>query len=122
MKPIWDDGFEGCWGWGREKVDRESQLLVGRQVNERWKVFRRAYATDDEGDIVRKKLKMDGLPCAHIEPVSVGTDEANSGFSQGIGDGEERRLIENRNYSLVDRSTSVGRSSEGRMPLMMKEI
>ena len=57
MKPIWDDGFEGCWGWGREKVDRESQLLVGRQVNERWKVFRRAYATDDEGDIVRKKLK-----------------------------------------------------------------
>ena len=29
--PDWDDTFQGCWGWGREKVRKERHLLVGRQ-------------------------------------------------------------------------------------------
>ncbi len=55
--PNWDDGFEGCWAWGRKKVATEGQLLVGREVSGHWKVFRKAYANDKEGDVVRKKLK-----------------------------------------------------------------
>lgn len=55
--PNWDDGFEGCWAWGKKKVEAERRFLVAREVTGRWKVFRKAYANDKEGDVVRKKLK-----------------------------------------------------------------
>lgn len=56
--PDWDDGFQGCWGWGKAKVSKEGQLLVGRNVRGQWKVFRKAYyATEDGDDAARRKLK-----------------------------------------------------------------
>ena len=55
--PIWDDGFEGCWSWGKEKAIRERQLLIGREVQGKWKVFRKGYAIGENGDTPRKKLK-----------------------------------------------------------------
>lgn len=55
--PIWDDGLEGCWTWGKEKVAREANLLVGREVNGKWKVFRKAFADDDTGNVVIRKLR-----------------------------------------------------------------
>jgi len=55
--PIWDDGFEGCWSWGREKASRERQLLIGKAIGGKWKVYRKAYAIGENGDTPRKKLK-----------------------------------------------------------------
>ncbi len=55
--PIWDDGLEGCWTWGKDKVKKESALLLGRRVNGKWKVFRKAFAEDEFGTAARKKLK-----------------------------------------------------------------
>jgi adenine-specific DNA-methyltransferase len=56
--PDWDDGFQGCWGWGKGKVSKEGHLLVGRKVRGQWKVFRKAYyATEDGEDTARRKLK-----------------------------------------------------------------
>jgi len=55
--PNWEDGFEGCWTWGKEKVARDKQLLVGKQVNGAWKIFRKAYAADASGQTARKKLQ-----------------------------------------------------------------
>ncbi len=46
--PIWDDGFEGCWTWGKEKAEKEIHLLVGRMTNGRMKVYRKAYAYAEE--------------------------------------------------------------------------
>ena len=43
--PNWDDGFEGCWTWGKEKASKESFLLEGREVNGRIKIFRKSYAS-----------------------------------------------------------------------------
>ena len=43
--PIWDDGFEGCWTWGGIKVEKDGDLLVARQVNGRWKIYRKSYAS-----------------------------------------------------------------------------
>ncbi|MDW7758495.1 MAG: site-specific DNA-methyltransferase [Desulfuromonadales bacterium] len=43
--PIWDDGFEGCWTWDRNKAERDSELLVAREVNGRWKIYRKSYAS-----------------------------------------------------------------------------
>lgn len=43
--PLWDDGFEGCWTWDRVKAEHDIDLLVARQVNEHWKIYRKSYAS-----------------------------------------------------------------------------
>ncbi len=55
--PKWEDGFEGCWTWGEPKVKSESADLYARQVNGRWKVYRKARPVNADGEVVRKKLK-----------------------------------------------------------------
>ena len=42
--PNWDDGFEGCWTWDREKSKTDRLMLVGRLVEGRWKIYRKNYA------------------------------------------------------------------------------
>lgn len=44
--PNWDDGFEGCWTWGREKSRNEIDLLIAKQVKGNWKIYRKAYASE----------------------------------------------------------------------------
>jgi adenine-specific DNA-methyltransferase len=46
--PIWDDGFEGCWTWGKDKARDELDLLVGQRVNGGFKVYRKSYASGAE--------------------------------------------------------------------------
>ncbi|MCL2349295.1 MAG: site-specific DNA-methyltransferase [Planctomycetaceae bacterium] len=46
--PIWNDGFEGCWTWDTNKARKDSELLVGRNIKGRWKVFRKSYANGSE--------------------------------------------------------------------------
>jgi len=55
--PVWEDGFEGCWTWGPEKATSEIDLLVAREVRGTWKVYRKAYAFGEEGDLPVKQLK-----------------------------------------------------------------
>ena len=47
IEPIWDDGFEGCWSWGQNKVRNNANELVGRRVNGNgnWKVYRKSRPT-----------------------------------------------------------------------------
>lgn len=54
--PIWDDGFQGCWTWGREKAAKEQHLLVGKKVSGKTKIYRKAYAYED-GMIPLKQVK-----------------------------------------------------------------
>ena len=46
--PIWDDGFEGCWTWGKQKAEVETALLLGKRVNGKWKIYRKSYAEGAE--------------------------------------------------------------------------
>ena len=46
--PTWNDGFEGCWTWSEAKVRSDLDLLVGRKVNGRWRVYRKDFAKDAE--------------------------------------------------------------------------
>jgi adenine-specific DNA-methyltransferase len=55
--PLWDDNFEGCWTWGETKVKLQDHLLIGREVKDRWKIYRKSYATDSSGENVSKQLK-----------------------------------------------------------------
>ena len=42
--PIWDDGFEGCWTWDKNKTAKDIDLLVAKIVSDRWKIYRKSYA------------------------------------------------------------------------------
>ena len=48
VHPLWDDGFRGCWTWGLEKAENESELLVAKEVKGKWKIFRKSYASGAE--------------------------------------------------------------------------
>ncbi len=54
--PIWEDGFEGCWTWGKDKAYDEIDELVARKVSGAWKIYRKAYAYGPE-DGPTKQLK-----------------------------------------------------------------
>jgi adenine-specific DNA-methyltransferase len=43
--PVWGDGFEGCWTWDRRKASADIALLVAKQVDDRWKVYRKSYSS-----------------------------------------------------------------------------
>ena len=43
--PDWEDGFKGCWTWGRKKVEDDIDLLTGRKVNGNWKIYVKDYAS-----------------------------------------------------------------------------
>jgi adenine-specific DNA-methyltransferase len=43
--PNWEDGFEGCWTWEKPKAEKDGAFLVGHQVNGKWKVYRKSYAS-----------------------------------------------------------------------------
>jgi len=54
--PVWDDGFDGCWTWGKNKALNEIDDLVGKQVNGKWKIYRQAYGSA-QGEKPTKQLK-----------------------------------------------------------------
>lgn len=54
--PLWGDGFEGCWTWSKELARRDLNLLVAKEVNGQWKVYRKAYGHDGD-EAVRKQVK-----------------------------------------------------------------
>lgn len=44
VSPIWEDGFEGCWTWGRSKTEKEKALLIAKSVKNGVKIYRKSYA------------------------------------------------------------------------------
>ncbi|MBL0883875.1 MAG: site-specific DNA-methyltransferase [Chitinophagaceae bacterium] len=54
--PLWPDGFEGCWTWGKELSKLDSHLLVAKQIKGKWKISRKSYSKSDDGESVTKKL------------------------------------------------------------------
>ena len=44
IEPNWDDGYEGCWTWGRNLAIDNLDLLVCKQVKGNYKVYRKAYS------------------------------------------------------------------------------
>jgi len=54
--PIWEDGFQGCWTWGKDKAIENVDLLIAKKINDSWKIYRKAYAVKEDGN-VKKQLK-----------------------------------------------------------------
>jgi adenine-specific DNA-methyltransferase len=55
--PTWNDGFKGCWTWNATKAQLQFDLLEARNINGNWKIFRKSYSRDSDGNAVSKKLK-----------------------------------------------------------------
>ncbi|MGF2411936.1 MAG: DNA methyltransferase [Ferruginibacter sp.] len=55
MTPLWPDGFEGCWTWGQELSEKDNHLLIATNTKGKWKIFRKSYATNSDGENVKKK-------------------------------------------------------------------
>jgi adenine-specific DNA-methyltransferase len=56
VKPLWPDGFEGCWTWGKDLAEQDNHLLIAQKKNGKWKIFRKGYSESDDGQNVQKKL------------------------------------------------------------------
>ncbi len=54
--PIWEDGFEGCWTWGKEKAINDIDFLVAKRISGKAKIYRKSYAYDD-GNLALKQVK-----------------------------------------------------------------
>jgi len=54
--PVWPDGFEGCWTWGKELANKDIALLKAQQKSGSWKVYRKAYAMTQDGETAKQKL------------------------------------------------------------------
>lgn len=52
--PLWPDGLEGCWTWGKDKAANEIDYLCAEMSNNRWTVCRKDYAY--EGSVSQTKL------------------------------------------------------------------
>ena len=54
--PIWPDGHDGCWTWGKSLAEQDIHLLVGQKKRRNWKIFRKDYAVSDSGNVAKRKL------------------------------------------------------------------
>jgi adenine-specific DNA-methyltransferase len=52
--PDWDDGFEGCWTWGTDKARQQISEVVAKKVNGKWKIYRKNYAEDEDGEATKQ--------------------------------------------------------------------
>jgi len=56
--PINSNNEDSCWTWGKTKVEKYLDLLIGKQVSTGiWRVFRKDYLFDADGEIARTKAK-----------------------------------------------------------------
>lgn len=54
VKPLWPDGYEGCWTWSKELVMEENHLLTAQKIKGQWKIYRKSYSTSENGTVKRK--------------------------------------------------------------------
>ncbi len=69
--PIWEDGFEGCWTWGKTKVITDNKFLVAKEVKGNYKIYRKSYANG-----ATKKLK------TFLNDKSYHTEKGQAAFNQ----------------------------------------
>ena len=57
--PITNEGVEGCWTWGKEKINKNPGLIVGRTVrNGEWRIYRKDYLKGESLLTMPKSLLM----------------------------------------------------------------
>ncbi len=65
--PLWDDGFEGCWTWGKDKASKQLSEIVARQQKGEWKIYRKNYAFGEDGEATKQVKSIWSDSCFHTE-------------------------------------------------------
>ncbi|MDP2837775.1 MAG: site-specific DNA-methyltransferase [Candidatus Moranbacteria bacterium] len=56
--PLNSKGIEGCWTWGKNKVEENIGSLLAKEVNTKaWRVYRKDYLYGENGDLATTKEK-----------------------------------------------------------------
>ena len=91
--PVTDDGTEGCWTWGKPKVDGENQLVVGRQARGRWRIYRKDYLEGDSLLTRAKSVLLDKDVNHEVGKEMLGTVFGQAPFEHPKSTGLIKRLI-----------------------------
>lgn len=51
--PTTAEGVKTCWTWGKDKVKNENHLLTAEISADRWRIFRKDYLHDEDGNSAR---------------------------------------------------------------------
>jgi adenine-specific DNA-methyltransferase len=51
--PDTNEGIKTCWTWGKIKVVEENHLLIAEKSGEGWRIFRKDYLNNENGEIAR---------------------------------------------------------------------
>lgn len=65
--PTWEDGFEGCWTWGLETSKKNIELLTAKKIKDSWKIYRKAYAVQEVGNVKKQLKSIWTDKCFHTE-------------------------------------------------------
>ena len=55
--PITTEGVKTCWTWGKEKVRNDGALLTAEKTSNEWRVFRKDYLVDINGETAKTLIK-----------------------------------------------------------------
>lgn len=51
------DGTKTCWTWGKDKVQKDGQLLIAEQTGQEWRIYRKDYLLDESGKTAKTLVK-----------------------------------------------------------------
>lgn len=51
------DGTQTCWTWGRDLVNSGNALLLGEMTGNEWRIYRKDYLYDDDGEVAKTLVK-----------------------------------------------------------------
>ena len=57
---VWPDapgGIQTCWTWGKDKANKESNLLLAEKAGEEWRVYRKDYLLGKDGAVATTLAK-----------------------------------------------------------------
>lgn len=103
--PIWDDGYEGCWTWGRELAERKLEYLTAKLVKGVMKIYRKSYAFQD-GETVTKQVKS-----LWTEP-EMRTEQGQYDFNE-LFDTKEKIFQAPKPIALIERVMKMALKTDG---------
>ena len=57
---VWPDAPDGtktCWTWGKEKVMKETFLLIAEKTGDEWRIYRKDYLVGADGELAKTLVK-----------------------------------------------------------------
>lgn len=55
--PDTPDGIQTCWTWSKKKIEEENHLVTAQKVGNEWRIFRKDYLLDENGEIAKTLVK-----------------------------------------------------------------